>query len=139
MRDGIVLLRDDHRTEEAREDAPGSPLDLPGADERRGPAHRRPPAPRGPRGSAPEGDGHHDHTEQSRPGTPRHPRGPHPRSRRRGPPGETPPAESGTGTGTGPYRPLRRGWAAGPLLIVGLLVMAFALFFLVYAIVLATG
>ncbi|MCM1948382.1 MULTISPECIES: DUF6480 family protein [Streptomyces] len=55
------------------------------------------------------------------------------------PPGETPPAESGTGTGTGPYRPLRRGWAAGPLLIVGLLVVAFALFFLVYAIVLATG
>ncbi|MER5734895.1 DUF6480 family protein [Streptomyces sp. NPDC002262] len=54
-------------------------------------------------------------------------------------PGETPPAESGTGTATGPYRPLRRGWAAGPLLVVGLLVVAFALFFLVYAIILATG
>ncbi|MFF9343923.1 MULTISPECIES: DUF6480 family protein [unclassified Streptomyces] len=54
-------------------------------------------------------------------------------------PGETPPAESGTGTGTGPYRPLRRGWAAGPLLAVGVVVLAFALFFLVYAIILVTN
>ncbi|MFF9850616.1 DUF6480 family protein [Streptomyces litmocidini] len=53
------------------------------------------------------------------------------------PAGETPPAESGTGTGTGPYRPPRRGWATGPLLVVWVLVIACALFFLVYAIVLA--
>ncbi|MGW4727558.1 DUF6480 family protein [Streptomyces sp. NPDC004291] len=53
-------------------------------------------------------------------------------------PGETPPAESGTGTGTGPYRPLRRGWATGPLLALWILVVLCALFFLAYAIILAT-
>lgn len=53
-------------------------------------------------------------------------------------PGATPPAESGTSTGTGPYRPPRRGWAAGPLVIIWSLTIAFALFFLVYAIILAT-
>ncbi|MFI9122626.1 DUF6480 family protein [Streptomyces bikiniensis] len=53
-------------------------------------------------------------------------------------PGETPPAESGTGTGTGPYRPLRRGWATGPLLALWIIVIVFALFFLAYAIILAT-
>ncbi|MEU7073377.1 DUF6480 family protein [Streptomyces narbonensis] len=51
--------------------------------------------------------------------------------------GETPPAESGTSTGTGPYRPPRRGWAAGPLVIIWSLAILCALFFLVYAIVLA--
>ncbi|MFF6837078.1 DUF6480 family protein [Streptomyces sp. NPDC012438] len=54
-------------------------------------------------------------------------------------PGETPPAESGTSTGTGPYRPLRRGWAAGPLLALWIVVTLCALFFLVYAIILTTG
>ncbi|WP_432089769.1 DUF6480 family protein [Streptomyces sp. bgisy095] len=53
-------------------------------------------------------------------------------------PGETPPAESGTSTGTGPYRPLRRGWAAGPLLALWIVVGLCALFFLAYAIILAT-
>ncbi|MFJ2932687.1 DUF6480 family protein [Streptomyces sp. NPDC087219] len=53
-------------------------------------------------------------------------------------PGATPPAESGTSTGTGPYRPPRRGWAAGPLLIIWSLAVVFALFFLVYAIILIT-
>ncbi|MEX0172971.1 DUF6480 family protein [Streptomyces sp. LMG1-1-1.1] len=53
-------------------------------------------------------------------------------------PGTTPPAESGTSTGTGPYRPPRRGWAAGPLLIICSLAVVLALFFLVYAIILAT-
>ncbi|MFC8509555.1 DUF6480 family protein [Streptomyces sp. NPDC057411] len=53
------------------------------------------------------------------------------------PPGETPPAESGTGTGTGPHRPLKRGWAAGPLAILLLVVLLCAAFFAVYAIVLA--
>ncbi|MER7538371.1 DUF6480 family protein [Streptomyces sp. NPDC097704] len=54
-------------------------------------------------------------------------------------PGTTPPAESGTSTGTGPYRPPRRGWAAGPLVIIWAIVVLLALFFLVYAIVLATN
>ncbi|MET7756128.1 DUF6480 family protein [Streptomyces sp. NPDC005389] len=53
-------------------------------------------------------------------------------------PGTTPPAESGTSTGTGPYRPPRRGWATGPLVIIWAMVILFALFFLVYAIILAT-
>ncbi|MEU2503167.1 DUF6480 family protein [Streptomyces sp. NPDC007863] len=54
-------------------------------------------------------------------------------------PGETPPAESGTGTATGPYRPLSRGWTKGPLIALWVVVVLCALFFLVYAIVLATG
>ncbi|MFD4372897.1 DUF6480 family protein [Streptomyces sp. NPDC058486] len=52
-------------------------------------------------------------------------------------PGGTPPGESGTSTGTGPHRPLRRGWAKGPLLIIWSVAILFALFFLVYAIELA--
>ncbi|MEU3606791.1 DUF6480 family protein [Streptomyces sp. NPDC035033] len=52
-------------------------------------------------------------------------------------PGGTPPAESGTSTGTGPYRRPTRGWAAGPLLALGVVVVLCALFFAVYAIVLA--
>ncbi|MFI9121319.1 DUF6480 family protein [Streptomyces bikiniensis] len=55
------------------------------------------------------------------------------------PPGETPPAEAGTSTATGPHRPLRRGWGRGPLIAVWALVIVCALFFLAYAIVLATG
>ncbi|NML55477.1 hypothetical protein HHL19_35970 [Streptomyces sp. R302] len=54
-------------------------------------------------------------------------------------PGETPPAESGTGTATGPYRPLSRGWTKGPLVAIWVIVVLCALFFLVYAILLATG
>ncbi|MFF2774167.1 DUF6480 family protein [Streptomyces sp. NPDC058052] len=53
-------------------------------------------------------------------------------------PGETPPAESGTGPATGPYRPLSRGWTKGPLVAMGVVVVLCALFFLVYAILLAT-
>ncbi|AJF69020.1 membrane protein [Streptomyces vietnamensis] len=53
------------------------------------------------------------------------------------PAGETPPAESGTGTGTGPHRPLKRGWAGGPLAVIIGVVVLVALFFLVYGIVLA--
>ncbi|MEU9297436.1 DUF6480 family protein [Streptomyces sp. NPDC048266] len=52
-------------------------------------------------------------------------------------PGETPPAESGTGTGTGPYRPLRKGWGKGPLVLLWAVVILCALFFLAYAIILA--
>ncbi|KOG50110.1 membrane protein [Streptomyces virginiae] len=52
------------------------------------------------------------------------------------PPGETPPGESSTGSGAGPYRPLSRGWAMGPLVLICLLALVCALFFLAYAIVL---
>ncbi|MFD3679439.1 DUF6480 family protein [Streptomyces sp. NPDC058613] len=52
------------------------------------------------------------------------------------PPGETPPGESSTGTGTGPYRPLTRGWGKGPLVLICLLAFVIALFFLAYAITL---
>ncbi|MFJ9942894.1 DUF6480 family protein [Streptomyces erythrochromogenes] len=52
------------------------------------------------------------------------------------PPGETPPGESSTGSGAGPYRPLTRGWGMGPLVLICLVALACALFFLAYAIVL---
>ncbi|MFF4364559.1 DUF6480 family protein [Streptomyces sp. NPDC001594] len=52
------------------------------------------------------------------------------------PPNETPPGESSTGAGAGPYRPLTRGWAKGPLLVICLVALACALFFPAYAIVL---
>ncbi|THA80095.1 DUF6480 family protein [Streptomyces sp. A0592] len=52
------------------------------------------------------------------------------------PPGETPPGESSTGSGAGPYRPLTRGWAMGPLVLICLVALACALFFLAYAVVL---
>ncbi|MGR4879458.1 DUF6480 family protein [Streptomyces sp. LARHCF249] len=52
------------------------------------------------------------------------------------PPGETPPGESSTGSGAGPYRPLSRGWAKRPLVLICLLVLVCALFFLAYAIAL---
>ncbi|MEU9377566.1 DUF6480 family protein [Streptomyces sp. NPDC048255] len=52
------------------------------------------------------------------------------------PPGETPPGESSTGSGAGPYRPLSRGWAKGPLVLIVLLALVCALFFLAYAIIL---
>ncbi|MGT2526511.1 DUF6480 family protein [Streptomyces nojiriensis] len=51
-------------------------------------------------------------------------------------PGETPPGESSTGTGAVPYRPLTRGWAKGPLLVICLVALECALFFLAYAIML---
>ncbi|MFI6149701.1 DUF6480 family protein [Streptomyces sp. NPDC051109] len=53
------------------------------------------------------------------------------------PPGETPPGEASTGTGAGPYRPPKRGWARGPLAIIIAVAVICALFFLVFAIVLA--
>ncbi|WP_046778351.1 DUF6480 family protein [Streptomyces yangpuensis] len=52
------------------------------------------------------------------------------------PPGETPPGESSTGSGAGPYRPLTRGWGKGPLVVICLVALACALFFLAYAIML---
>ncbi|APE24726.1 MULTISPECIES: DUF6480 family protein [Streptomyces] len=53
------------------------------------------------------------------------------------PPGETPAGESSTGSGAGPYRPLSRGWGKGPLILICLLAVLVALFFLAYAITLA--
>ncbi|WP_406864746.1 DUF6480 family protein [Streptomyces sp. HUAS MG47] len=52
-------------------------------------------------------------------------------------PGETPPAEASTSSGAGPYRPLKRGWGKGPLIVIILLAVLVALFFLAYAIALA--
>ncbi|AXE24483.1 hypothetical protein C0216_14375 [Streptomyces globosus] len=52
-------------------------------------------------------------------------------------PGETPPGESSTAGGAGPYRPLKRGWAGGPLTIIVTVAVLCALFFLAYAIVVA--
>ncbi|MFF8606627.1 DUF6480 family protein [Streptomyces sp. NPDC015346] len=52
-------------------------------------------------------------------------------------PGETPPAESSTSSGAGPYRPPKRGWAKGPVIAICVIAVLVALFFLAYAIVLA--
>ncbi|MFI5546320.1 DUF6480 family protein [Streptomyces sp. NPDC051815] len=52
------------------------------------------------------------------------------------PPGETPPGESSTGSGAGPYRRLTRGWAMAPLVLICLVALACALFFLAYAVML---
>ncbi|MFD7078811.1 MULTISPECIES: DUF6480 family protein [unclassified Streptomyces] len=52
------------------------------------------------------------------------------------PPGETPPGESSTGSGAGPYRPLSRGWGTGPLVVIWTIALVFALFFLAYAVIL---
>ncbi|MFG2293760.1 DUF6480 family protein [Streptomyces sp. NPDC048603] len=52
------------------------------------------------------------------------------------PPGETPPGESSTGSGAGPYRPLTRGWAMAPLVLICLMSLSVALFFLAYAVTL---
>ncbi|MEV6680498.1 DUF6480 family protein [Streptomyces erythrochromogenes] len=63
---------------------------------------------------------------------------PHNASRPHGgvPPGETPPCESSTGSGAGPYRPLTRGWGKAPLALICLVALSCALFFLAYAVVL---
>lgn len=54
------------------------------------------------------------------------------------PPGETPPGESSTATGAGPYRQVKRGWSKGPLIAIIVLAVACALFFLAYAITINT-
>lgn len=50
------------------------------------------------------------------------------------PPGETPPAESGTGPETGPPHLPGRGWSRGPVVVIGLVVVLCAAFFLAYAV-----
>ncbi|MFD5426144.1 DUF6480 family protein [Streptomyces sp. NPDC127084] len=52
------------------------------------------------------------------------------------PAGQTPPAESSTSSGAGPYRKPTRGWAKGPLTAISIVVLLFAAFFLVFALVL---
>ncbi|MFI1018712.1 DUF6480 family protein [Streptomyces sp. NPDC020965] len=49
------------------------------------------------------------------------------------PPGETPPAESSTGSETGPRGDQSRGWGKGPLIVLSVIVLLFAAFFLAYA------
>ncbi|MBT2471536.1 hypothetical protein J7E97_27645 [Streptomyces sp. ISL-66] len=54
------------------------------------------------------------------------------------PPGETPPAEASTTSGAGPYRRPKPGWGKGPLIVICVVAVLCALFFLAYAIVLIT-
>ncbi|MEW2632622.1 DUF6480 family protein [Streptomyces sp. NPDC048389] len=51
------------------------------------------------------------------------------------PPGETPPGEASTGSETGPRGDQSRGWAKGPMIAIGIVVVVFAAFFLTYALV----
>ncbi|MFF3290847.1 DUF6480 family protein [Streptomyces sp. NPDC003023] len=51
------------------------------------------------------------------------------------PPGETPPGEESTGSETGPRGDQTRGWAKGPMIAIGLVVVLFAAFFLAYALI----
>lgn len=52
------------------------------------------------------------------------------------PPGETPQGEASAGSGTGPRGDLTRGWAKGPLFVIGIVVVLCAAFFLAFALVL---
>ncbi|MEU3354444.1 DUF6480 family protein [Streptomyces sp. NPDC037389] len=48
------------------------------------------------------------------------------------PPGETPPGEDSTG-GIGPRDDMTRGWAKGPVFVIGALVVIFAITVLIWA------
>lgn len=51
------------------------------------------------------------------------------------PPGETPPAEgglSGAGPEETPHNPTK-GWAKGPVIVLGIVVLCFVIFFVAYA------
>ncbi|MGW1373959.1 DUF6480 family protein [Streptomyces sp. NPDC002446] len=50
------------------------------------------------------------------------------------PPGETPPGEDSTGAETGPRDAQTKGWAKGPVIILGILVVLCAVFFIAYAV-----
>ncbi|MCM2394128.1 DUF6480 family protein [Streptomyces albipurpureus] len=52
------------------------------------------------------------------------------------PPGETPAGESSTGSETGPRGDLSRGWGKGPLIVISVVVVLCAGFFLAYAVLL---
>ncbi|MGI5262419.1 DUF6480 family protein [Streptomyces angustmyceticus] len=51
------------------------------------------------------------------------------------PPGETPPGEGSTGAETGPRDSQTRGWATGPVIILGIIVVLCAAFFIAYAVI----
>ncbi|MBL1089899.1 MULTISPECIES: DUF6480 family protein [Streptomyces] len=53
------------------------------------------------------------------------------------PPGETPPGEDSTGSETGPRDLPTRGWAKGPAIILGIVVVLCAAFFIAYAVIMA--
>ncbi|MEV0374188.1 DUF6480 family protein [Streptomyces sp. NPDC050636] len=53
------------------------------------------------------------------------------------PPGETPAGEGSTGGETGPRNDQTRGWAKGPVIILGIIVVIFAAFFIAYAVMVA--
>ncbi|MFF4739497.1 DUF6480 family protein [Streptomyces sp. NPDC002536] len=48
------------------------------------------------------------------------------------PPGETPPGEDSTG-GTGPRDEQSRGWGKGPVIVIGVLVLFFAVTVIIWA------
>ncbi|MGW9077216.1 DUF6480 family protein [Streptomyces kronopolitis] len=50
------------------------------------------------------------------------------------PPGETPAGEGSTGAETGPRDQQARGWAKGPIIILGIIVVLCAAFFIAYAV-----
>ncbi|MEU7429733.1 DUF6480 family protein [Streptomyces sioyaensis] len=50
------------------------------------------------------------------------------------PPGETPAGEGSTGSETGPADRQTRGWAKGPVIILGIIVVLCAAFFIAYAV-----
>ncbi|KOG41409.1 DUF6480 family protein [Streptomyces decoyicus] len=53
------------------------------------------------------------------------------------PPEETPPGEGSTGAETGPRDKQTRGWATGPVVILGIVVVLCAAFFIAYAVIVA--
>ncbi len=53
------------------------------------------------------------------------------------PPGETPQGEDSTGSETGPRDLPTRGWAKGPAIILGIVVVLCAAFFIAYAVIMA--
>ncbi|MFG2533254.1 DUF6480 family protein [Streptomyces sp. NPDC048516] len=53
------------------------------------------------------------------------------------PPGETPQGEGSTGAETGPRDKQTRGWATGPVVILAIIVVLCAAFFIAYAVIVA--
>ncbi|MEU9482626.1 DUF6480 family protein [Streptomyces decoyicus] len=53
------------------------------------------------------------------------------------PPEETPAGEGSTGAETGPRDKQTRGWATGPVVILGIIVVLCAAFFIAYAVIVA--
>ncbi|MEU8685304.1 DUF6480 family protein [Streptomyces sp. NPDC048611] len=53
------------------------------------------------------------------------------------PPEETPAAEGSTGAETGPRDKQTRGWSKGPVILLGILVVLCAAFFIAYAVTVA--